>query len=764
MMSSFKKTVMRALGALALGMMYQTSVFAAVDGWLNWRGPQQNGTSMETGLPDKLSLEKPDLLWEMTLSGRGTPVVAGDRVYVFGYEGEGPELQEVLRCVEAETGKILWEKRFNDFMSDIIYNRYSIGSPTVDPETGNVYLLTSPGLLLGFTPAGEKIWEHSMMESFGRLTFPNGRTGAPAIEGDLVIVQAITANWGAEGPARNRFYAFDKSSGDIIWSSTPGETPKDSSFAMPVFTNLGNRRVFFTGTGCGNLVCVDARTGKPLSRYKFLVGGVNSSVLLYKDNSIIAVHDLENIDSSDIGRMIRLKMDAVPGKDGEQVVLDKSAEVWRNGLSAFSSSGVLVGDRIYQVGTTGSLYAIHAETGAVLWEKKISYTQLHASPLYADSKLYLPMKDGNFHILRPTDSGAEEVSKVKLDGECLGAPAIWNGKIYVHTTAKLYCFGKAGDNPGRPQSLKMQGGPKVGSPVSLQVVPSEVLVTSGNTQQLKLRAIDDVGRVVTSKAITEAQWEGYIPPTARVKASLNAEVSNSGVLKAAADNQASAGMFKATADGLTGFVRGRIMASLPFNEDFSSFSIDEKSANGDAFAYPPLPWIGARFKWQIEELEGNKVLAKDLGRLLFQRTVTFFGHPDMKDYTVMADVMTDGNRRIMSTVGVVNQRYIISLDGNWQVLEVNSNHDRLKVSVPFEWGAKVWYRLKTRVDVAPDGSGVIRAKAWKRDEAEPSAWTIEVPHKTAHTHGSPGLYGFTPQNKKRVFIDNISVTPNNERN
>ena len=39
----------------------------------------------------------------------------------------------------------------------------------------------------------------------------------------------------------------------------------------------------------------------------------------------------------------------------------------------------------------------------------------------------------------------------------------------------------------------------------------------------------------------------------------------------------------------------------------------------------------------------------------------------------------------------------------------------------------VWYHLKTRVDVAADGSGVIRAKVWKKGDAEPEAWTIEVP-------------------------------------
>ena len=80
------------------------------------------------------------------------------------------------------------------------------------------------------------------------------------------------------------------------------------------------------------------------------------------------------------------------------------------------------------------------------------------------------------------------------------------------------------------------------------------------------------------------------------------------------------------------------------------------------------------------------------------------------------------------------------------------------VSSGANWEA-TWYRLKTRVDVAEDGSGVVRGKAWKRGEPEPDAWTSEVPHKKAHQSGSPGLFGFAPQEMK-VYIDNVSVTQN----
>jgi hypothetical protein len=129
----------------------------------------------------------------------------------------------------------------------------------------------------------------------------------------------------------------------------------------------------------------------------------------------------------------------------------------------------------------------------------------------------------------------------------------------------------------------------------------------------------------------------------------------------------------------------------------------------------------------------------------------------MSHYTIQAEVMSDGNRRKMSEVGVINQHYLIVLKGNEQKLEINSNLERLRVAEDFKWSPKTWYCLKARVDRNPDGSAVIHAKAWKRDEPEPEKWLLDVPHKTAHEAGAPGLFGFSPQDM-RVYIDNVQVT------
>jgi outer membrane protein assembly factor BamB len=748
-----------ASGIWCLASPVASGAPAPVRGWLNWRGPQQNGTSLEKGLPDTWAVGRDNHRWTVDLAGGGTPVIANGRLYGLGYQGEGPDLQEVLVCLDAETGRKLWEFRFNDFLSDIVYDRYAIGSPTVDAETGNVYAITAAGTFSCFARDGRLLWQHPMMEHFGRLTFPNGRNGAPLIDDDLVIVRGITSNWGGEGPAMDRFYAFDKKSGQLVWSSGPGEQPKDNSFAMPVLAWREGKRVFYTGDGSGNLVCVNVRTGAPIWRYPVSAGGFNSSVILHK-GKVIGIHSDENRDSSTAGAMVAVRLDAEPKPaEAGTPVLDRSAEVWRNELRAVSSSPVLVGDRLYQVDYTGNLCCVDPDTGRVLWTHKLAPDQLHASPLYADGKLYVPLQNGMFFILRPTEKGVTELARVQLEGRCIGAPAAWNGKVYVFSTKKLYCFGKAGNNRGLPSTPAAEPRPKPGPTVALQIVPAEVLLHPGEKARFTVRGIDASGFVTTTYSPERVKWAKYIPPTARVRAELDAAFNAQGELVA---GQASAGAFEATADGFRGTFRGRIMPSLPLSENFDSFqlAVPHPTESGVQFAYPPLPWIGARFKFEVRDLDGNKVLAKTLDNIFFQRATVFIGEAGMKKYTMEADVRSDGNRRTMSTVGVINQRYTILLDGNSQQLEVNSNHERIKVGVPFQWAPKTWYHLKTRVDVASDGSGVVRAKAWKRGDPEPGSWTIEVPHRHAHTQGAPGLFGFAPQSLFRVYVDNISVTPN----
>ena len=126
-----------------------------LEGWLQWRGPTGDGSSAEGDLPTGLE----EVAWRHALPGRGTPVIAGDRLFAMGYEGTGADVVEVLVALDVATGERLWTRHYPDFLSDIIYERYSIGAPSVDPVTGHVYAMTSPGLLVAVSRDGAPLWE-----------------------------------------------------------------------------------------------------------------------------------------------------------------------------------------------------------------------------------------------------------------------------------------------------------------------------------------------------------------------------------------------------------------------------------------------------------------------------------------------------------------------------------------------------------------------------------------------------------------------------
>ena len=756
--------------SLAAAALLSSAALASANDWTNWRGPLQNGVSLEHYTNAGKLSDTP--AWTYAARGRGAPVVVDGKVVLWGYKGETTDLIEMLTVLDAKTGKKLWEVEISDYLSDSIYNRYTIGAPTVDPETKRIYLVSNAGVFVCYELDGTKVFELPLMEDLGRMTFPNSRVGSPVIEGDLVIIHFIFSNWGADGPAADRVYGFDKKTGELVWWSLPGVSPPvDSSFSTPVLETRDNKRVMYFTTGCGNLVCVNARSGKPYWKMPLCKNGMNPSVVIHKDK-IITIHGDENVDNSEKGRMTAVKIPeklVPPPPPGlEAATLDAAAEVWRNPVGATSSSPVLVGDVVYQLTDGGELYAIDANTGKDLWKKKLSNANLHSSPLYVDGLLYCPMMEGKLVVVKPGATDAEIVQEIKLDGgvaaQCLGAPVVCDGVLYVTTTEKFYAF------PIPNSGIKVDPAPvpvipAAGKAAALQIIPAEVVIMRGGKQSFRIRSVDANGLVVSDK-VEGVKWESFIPPTAKVKATLDAKFNEAGELVVAPDAKVSAGAFKATApDGTFGTIRGRALKALSITEDFEAYQLTEEFPADPQnpaykFAYPPLPWIGARFKFQVMEKDGNKVFGKSFDRLLFQRGTVFVAPSNLSNYTMQADVMTDGSARSKADIGLINQRYLICLRGNANKLEISSNLERLAQTGVFKVSANTWYTLKTRVDANADGSGVVRGKVWPKGQPEPEAWTVEAKVAKVHTQGSPGIFGFTPLNQKRVYLDNLSITEN----
>jgi outer membrane protein assembly factor BamB len=189
-------SVSRLSRVVALALLLPAAVVVRGADWPEWRGPARTGTSAETGLPSSWSPSGENLAWKANYGGRSSPVVVGDHLYLQNTVGSGATEQERLVCLNADTGKLLWEHRYNLFTSDVPAHRIAWASPAVDPASGNVFAISGNGLLMSLSSDGKLLWERSLAEEFGMWTTHGGRMSSPIVEGNQVIVSGLTFSWG----------------------------------------------------------------------------------------------------------------------------------------------------------------------------------------------------------------------------------------------------------------------------------------------------------------------------------------------------------------------------------------------------------------------------------------------------------------------------------------------------------------------------------------------------------------------------------------
>ena len=710
------------------------SVLASSD-WAEWRGPARDGISTEKNLPVKWSPNGENLAWKAPYGGRSAPIVMGDRLYLQNTAGSGETLQERLMCFNADTGKPLWEHRFNIYLSDVPPHRVGWASPVGDPSTGNVYVFGVGGNLIGFNRDGKVLWERSLGEDFGLLTTHGGRTVSPIIDGDLVIVSGVTFQWGKHGGGAHRFMAFDKKTGETVYVSAPGGRPYDTTYAPPIIVNVNGTRLLIQGASDGVVHAIKPQTGEPVWKYEISKRGLNTGVVV-RDNVAILTHSEENLDSNEMGMMVAVDATAKGPIQKDQVKW--TVYGWQGGFS----SPVLDGDRLYQVDNGANIAAFDVHTGKQLWIQNLGTIQ-KASPVLADGKLYVGTENGKFFILKPSATGVQILDQDQLGTEAkpeaiIASPAISNGRVFVVSDSALYCIGKkTAQNSSHPQSA-------VGTNVSsnpatfVQVVPTELLLKPGDKVNFRARLFDAQGNFIREE--TNASWS---------LDQLKGTVEN-GHFTAANVDAAQGGLVKATVGDISGTASVRIFPPLPWSDTFDS--------------YPPntLPptWVNTTLKFSVQEINGNKVLTKlTTGSSLLSRARAYMGPSDWSNYTIESDVSATTKRRQQGDAGVIAQRYVLTLYGNSQMLHLEPwqpETARTK-TLPFAWKPDTWYRLKLQVENLPDGKTRARGKAWAVGEPEPAAWMIERIDPIPNKQGAPGVFG---NGLAELYFDNIKVYAN----
>ena len=740
------KSDVRVPVVLALALLLPASAALRGSDWPEWRGPARTGTSTETGLPSSWSPSGENLAWKAPYGGRSSPVVFGDRLYLQNTVGAGATEQERLLCLNADTGKLLWEHRYNIFTSDVPAHRIAWSSPAVDPASGNVFAISGNGLLMSLSRDGKVLWERSLAEEFGMWTTHGGRMSSPIVDGNQVIVSGLTFSWGQHAGGAHRFISFDKSSGQILWVSAPEGRPTDTIYANPFVATVNGVRMFFSGGSDGAMHALKANTGEPVWNWLVSKRGLNTAALVVGDD-VIVTHSEENIISNEMGMLA-----AVP-TSSTGVLADKGARWLVRGVQAGYASPVSDGERIYLLDNGGVLLAFDLKSGNELWKQTIG-TIAKASPVLADGKLYLGTENtgdagGKFYIIKPGPDKAEILDQDWLgtpqqSEQIIASPIVARGRVYVTSMDALYAIGPKTASAARPAPAPEPAPAAAGPATLVQVTPTELILKPGETIALTVRAFDAKGNPVASSGTATWALENLQGTIADGK--FTADKSTAG----------QAGLVKATVGSLSGTARIRVVPDLPWTFDFE-----------DGRDVPPPQWVNATGKFAVRDLEGSKVLVK-LAENPFafaKRCRPFMGSTEFSNYTIQADVRGMDRRRQMGDIGIVAQRYELVLFGNHQRLELQPWQPEIQrtMKVDYKWNPNAWYTMKLEVQSLGGGRVRARGKVWPKGEAEPAAWTIERVDPIGSVKGAPGLYADAPSQAgggSELYYDNIKVYRN----
>jgi outer membrane protein assembly factor BamB len=714
----------------------------ALGDWPEARGPQRDGVSKETGLVEKWALNGQNFLWRAPYGGRSAPIAMGNRVYVQNPAGRGAELQERVMALDADTGKVVWEYKFNIFQSDVPAHRVGWASPAADPETGNVYAFSVGAQAIALNKDGKLLWERSFGEEFAAFTTHGGRTMSPVVDGNLVIVGAPVSNWGAQANRSHRLIALDKRTGEIVWVSTPGGRPYDTAYAIPVIASVNGMRLLIAGLGDGAFHAVKPQTGERVWSYIASKRSINTGVAV-KGSTVIVSHGDENLESSELGMIAAI--------DGSQTGDIKTTKWAVRGDQFGFSSPVIDGSRVYQVENGSRLKAFDLETGRELWRQNLGTVQ-KAPLVLADGKLYVGTESGKFFIVRPLADRAEIVSEVELPkslddnaGQSVGIPepvfggaAVSRGRVFFVSTGGVYAIGPKTAKTLTGLAVETPVEPGDGPPALVQVSPTELVLNPGQRVTLHARLFDAKGRFLREEPAPTWSLQG-----------LKGSVSD-GTFVVAGDPVEQAGTIKATIGGLSGEARARVTHPLPWTETFDSY------ADG---AVPP-GWVNAAAgKFSVTTLDGQKVLTKAADNTIFKRIRAFIGPVDWSNYTFDADVRGTTKRRQMTDIGITAQRYSLVLYGNSQQLKLEPWEPEVQrtVTVPFTWKADTWYHLKLRVENTADGKVRARGKVWETGQPEPAAWMIDKTDPIGNRNGAPGFF---VDAEFGAYLDNLKLAAN----
>jgi outer membrane protein assembly factor BamB len=380
--------------------------------WPQWRGPQRDGVALEVKLPAQWP-EKLKARYRVEIGeGHAAPVIAGNRVYVFSREQQN----EIVRCLDAETGKELW---MNSYAAPYKVDPAAAGhgpGPKATPTfaEGKLYTLGMSSQLRCWDSSGKVLWQHDLLAEYQAEGPQYGTSASLLVEGDLVI--ALVG-----GRKQGSVIAFDRNSGKEKWK-TACDGP---AYGAPVAAELAGVHQVLTFTR-GEFVSLLPQDGQILWRIPYTTAYEQNIVtpVVYQDLVIISGYSKP---------ALALRIERVGNKL-------TAREAWKNAkLRMYMSSPVLKGDSLFGHDQSGQIVCVDAKTGATRWAK--GNLGDYVSMILAEDRLLCLDDQAELTVLEADPTAYKEVAKIRVsDSPTWAHLALSGGRIFVKDKTHLICF------------------------------------------------------------------------------------------------------------------------------------------------------------------------------------------------------------------------------------------------------------------------------------------------------------------------------------
>jgi outer membrane protein assembly factor BamB len=378
---------------------------AGAQDWPHWRGPNFDGKSAEKGFEPKWD-QPPPKLWEQALGSAfsGLTCVAG-KVYTCGTADK----QQILFCLNADTGAVLWQTPIEEEFKDASGGDGTRATPTFDE--GRLYILGALGRLLCCDAnSGQEIWSRQFE---GKPQW--GYAGSVLVEGDLAIATA--------GGQMGGLVALNKQTGEPVWQSA--SVPAGYSTPYP-FTFDGQRCI--AGLLAKEALLVDAKTGRELYRIPWTTDwDVNAATPIFHDGKLFLTSGYKT--GAAVFALARdsdkLTAKNLWGSEPTKIILGKF------------QTPVLLDGNLY-VSDEKALKCVEFATGRERWSQRgIS----NGTVVWADGYLVVFTEDGALQIAKASPEKYEPTTKVELlTGRCWTIPTLYRGRIYVRNFKQAACY------------------------------------------------------------------------------------------------------------------------------------------------------------------------------------------------------------------------------------------------------------------------------------------------------------------------------------